>query len=110
MYNKIINPITGRKVNTNSKLGKSIIKNYLNTFHSAGNPKSINRTLSSERRQAENEEQQASMTPLPDDEDNVPWYSARVGLPRRDIINIQGPIYACKLELNFTFHGKHFKK
>ena len=28
-YNKIINPITGRKVNVDSKLGKQIINNYL---------------------------------------------------------------------------------
>lgn len=29
-YNKIINPISGRKVNINTNLGKSIINNYLN--------------------------------------------------------------------------------
>ena len=29
MYNKIVNPNTGRKVNINSRLGKKIIKNYL---------------------------------------------------------------------------------
>ena len=29
MYSKIINPKTGRKVNVNGKLGKSIIRNYL---------------------------------------------------------------------------------
>uniref|UniRef100_A0A6C0IXL4 Uncharacterized protein n=1 Tax=viral metagenome TaxID=1070528 RepID=A0A6C0IXL4_9ZZZZ len=28
-YNKIVNPVTGRKVNVNSKLGKQIINNYL---------------------------------------------------------------------------------
>ena len=30
MYSKIVNPKTGRKVNINGSLGKSIIKNYLN--------------------------------------------------------------------------------
>ena len=29
MYNKIVNPITGRKVNINTKLGKKIINNYI---------------------------------------------------------------------------------
>jgi len=29
MWNKIVNPLTGRKVNINSKLGQSIIQNYL---------------------------------------------------------------------------------
>ena len=29
-YNKIINPITGRKVNVKSKLGQQIINNYIN--------------------------------------------------------------------------------
>ena len=33
MYNKIKNPITGRFVNTNSKLGKIIINNYLNILN-----------------------------------------------------------------------------
>tara|TARA_B100001094_G_C18164522_1_gene791261 strand:+ start:1074 stop:1814 length:741 start_codon:yes stop_codon:yes gene_type:complete len=28
MYNKIVNPNTGRKINTSSKLGKKILKNY----------------------------------------------------------------------------------
>ena len=28
-YDKIINPVTGRKVNVNSKLGKKIINSYL---------------------------------------------------------------------------------
>ena len=31
-YDKIVNPITGRKVNITSKLGKNIINNYLNLF------------------------------------------------------------------------------
>ena len=35
MYNKIINPITGRKVNINSKKGKQILKNYLNQIAGA---------------------------------------------------------------------------
>ena len=30
MYSKIVNPKTGRKVNINSKLGKTIIQNYIN--------------------------------------------------------------------------------
>ena len=29
MYSKITNPLTGRKVNINSKLGKKVLKNYL---------------------------------------------------------------------------------
>ena len=29
MFNKIINPKTGRKVNVNGKIGKSILQNYL---------------------------------------------------------------------------------
>ena len=32
-YNKIINPLSGRKVNINSSLGKTIIKHYLNYFN-----------------------------------------------------------------------------
>lgn len=30
MWSKIVNPKTGRKVNINSKIGKNIIKNYIN--------------------------------------------------------------------------------
>ena len=37
-YNKIINPSTGRKVNVTSKLGKQILKNYLNQLGGAKNP------------------------------------------------------------------------
>lgn len=37
-YKKIINPITGRKVNITSKLGIKIIKNYLNQLGGAKNP------------------------------------------------------------------------
>ena len=33
MYNKIVNPKTGRKVNINSNLGKKIIKKYLNVLN-----------------------------------------------------------------------------
>ena len=29
MYKKITNPLTGRNVNLNSRLGKKIIRNYL---------------------------------------------------------------------------------
>jgi hypothetical protein len=29
MWNKIVNPKTGRKVNVNSKIGKSVLKNYM---------------------------------------------------------------------------------
>ena len=36
MYNKIVNPETGSKVNVTSKLGKKIIKNYLNIVHIGG--------------------------------------------------------------------------
>ena len=39
MYSKIVNPTTGRFVNTSSALGKTIINNYLNMFdspHSGG--------------------------------------------------------------------------
>uniref|UniRef100_A0A6C0ENL8 Endonuclease/exonuclease/phosphatase domain-containing protein n=1 Tax=viral metagenome TaxID=1070528 RepID=A0A6C0ENL8_9ZZZZ len=39
MYSKIVNPKTGRWVNTSTKLGKTIINNYLNMFdspHSGG--------------------------------------------------------------------------
>jgi len=32
MWNKIVNPLTGRKVNINSKLGQTIIHNYLNVL------------------------------------------------------------------------------
>ena len=32
MWNKIVNPLTGRKVNINSKLGQTIIKKYLNVL------------------------------------------------------------------------------
>ena len=33
MYNRIVNPLTNRKVNINSKLGKKIILNYLNILN-----------------------------------------------------------------------------
>ena len=29
MYNKIVNPLTGRKVSIYGKIGKEVIKNYL---------------------------------------------------------------------------------
>jgi len=29
MWNKIVNPKTGRKVNVNSKIGKSVLRNYM---------------------------------------------------------------------------------
>lgn len=32
MWNKIVNPLTGRKVNINSKLGQNILHNYLNVL------------------------------------------------------------------------------
>lgn len=44
MYNKIINPITKRKVNINSKLGKKIFYNYLYTLN--GGTTALQRTLS----------------------------------------------------------------
>ena len=44
MYNKIINPITKRKVNINSKLGKKIFYNYLYTLN--GGSTALQRTLS----------------------------------------------------------------
>jgi hypothetical protein len=37
MYEKIVNPKTGRKININSKIGQTIIKNYLQTLQ-GGNP------------------------------------------------------------------------
>ena len=39
MYNKIVNPITGRKININSKLGKKILSNYYFHLLSGGFPK-----------------------------------------------------------------------
>ena len=30
MWNKIVNPKTGRKVNVTSKIGKSVLRNYMN--------------------------------------------------------------------------------
>lgn len=33
LYEKIVNPLTGRKVKINSKLGKNIIKKYLDNFN-----------------------------------------------------------------------------
>ena len=35
MYNKIVNPKTGRKVNLNGKIGRLILKNYLLQFGGA---------------------------------------------------------------------------
>ena len=40
MYNKIVNPITGRKVNVNGKLGKKILLNYINLLR-GGNGKTL---------------------------------------------------------------------
>ena len=36
VYNKIVNPKTGRKVNINGELGKSIVKNYLSFLQGGG--------------------------------------------------------------------------
>ena len=36
MYNKIVNPITNRSVNITSRLGKNILKNYLNFINKLG--------------------------------------------------------------------------
>ena len=36
MYNKIVNPLTGRKVNINSLLGKQVISNYLSQMGGEG--------------------------------------------------------------------------
>ena len=36
MYSKIVNPKTGRKVNVNGRLGKSIIKNYIVFLNGGG--------------------------------------------------------------------------
>ena len=36
MYNKIRNPLTGRKVNVTSTLGKQILKSYLLTINNGG--------------------------------------------------------------------------
>jgi len=41
MYNKIINPNTGRKVKINSILGKSILKKYLSTINFVGGASSF---------------------------------------------------------------------
>ena len=38
MWNKIVNPKTGRKVNLNSKMGKSILKNYIKQLGGAALP------------------------------------------------------------------------
>ena len=35
MYNKIINPVTGRQVSIFGKLGKKILKNYINMIGGA---------------------------------------------------------------------------
>ena len=36
MYKNIVNPKTGRVVNTHSKLGKKIIRNYINNYRMLG--------------------------------------------------------------------------
>ena len=36
MYDKIVNPISGRKVNITGKLGKQILQNYLNQISHTG--------------------------------------------------------------------------
>ena len=33
MYSLIVSPITGRKVSVNGKLGKSILRNYINVLY-----------------------------------------------------------------------------
>ena len=40
MYSKIINPETGRMVNVDGRLGKEILKNYLNVLHGGASSKS----------------------------------------------------------------------
>ena len=35
MWNKIVNPKTGRKINVNSKIGKNVLRNYLNQLGGA---------------------------------------------------------------------------
>ena len=41
MWNKIVNPKTGRKVNINGKIGKKVIKNYINNQSAGGKWKMI---------------------------------------------------------------------
>jgi len=36
MYNKIVNPRTGRRVSVSGKLGRQIIRNYLNQLYISG--------------------------------------------------------------------------
>ena len=36
MWNKIVNPETGRKVNINGKIGKKVLKTYLNSLYGGG--------------------------------------------------------------------------
>ena len=40
MYNKIINPITRRKVNINGKLGRKILSKYIHLLFGGGGPES----------------------------------------------------------------------
>ena len=42
MYDKIVNPETGRKVNINGKLGKKIMANYLKTYFTTLNGGGLN--------------------------------------------------------------------
>ena len=41
MYSKIINPKTGREVNINGKIGKEILRNYLNVLSGGSSPYNI---------------------------------------------------------------------
>ena len=42
MYKKIVNPITGKLVNTNGKLGRQILNNYLIQLGGHSGPCSLN--------------------------------------------------------------------
>lgn len=53
MYSKIINPLTGRKVNITSVLGKKIIKNYLKQIGGSLSKTVQNAAKASRRRRAD---------------------------------------------------------
>jgi hypothetical protein len=55
MYSLITNPLTNRNVSINSKLGKEIIRNYVNILNGGGREDGLVKTLPSECKKSEDE-------------------------------------------------------
>ena len=68
MYSKIVNPKTGRKVSVTSRLGKSIVRNYLNVL--TGGSRRVHQVPP----RALGPVAPTSVPPAPYNGGNIPWY------------------------------------